>query len=875
MKRKNNILRTIAGLLILLLLLPVSTIGHPLSVEAALENEKNGNIIRSVNVSDGDIPNSSLIIGSYIIHINGLTDEVLEQAETSANEFNQPNRYYKSELAGGKWFDVTYASSITDISTAGVSVETQVVEALQFTHSVSANGEVTDLRYGLQVSPFDIKAPYCLWELEELEVLEIQYQILEEKKGKTDSDEVALSIMQNFYGKQIRTGNTDQYDNMITGLEKYKNELVSRKKPAIWVEEVQKVMVHVDALRRVEAYSNLSNNLEQLLNDISGQTEATNDVDDYVIDTGLVDAISQSIQSVEQSILEYSAQLLVAGDSAAMKARVQYSNELMNSVSASVNIAAYDSLPWYYKWYDIWIKVRATAGANYNQEACDAATQKLVNLSNASTGEVMDAKAELETLRALAAQAAQVYKEKLAAGVNEVYKTAVLQNTTQAVKEKHLLDQKAETDAARLEYQSILSATFERMGNEVAQKYIEELLNGIQDLRTCIPEDAVKIYQLETVEEHKNWLNKELIQVVMDGSDSTEMDRLNQELDELEKEKRRALDQNDLAKEKKIATEISAKKSQIDALKESLLNTIASSNSSEAQKARALAGLGQGNTASMLQKLASEIASSIRNAENSDSAKNKMEAFKAMSSLEPNAASTALAAIEEAVESAKENAGENGENDVSKQEMLEFYESAIGSTKRNLEQDGFGASEVLEIEFLLDTIESIIGGVIEEATIQEHAAMVWALARYGEDYKNNDARNLAISYATEMYSSCNPYFYQKFDDEMKEYVNLKSIGEILGYRYIFKDSHYNTSLSKGSEYYTFTNGSLEYFYTGNKSAELKEKAAYQKTVYLFADDAKSIFNVDSGYISGSDYAIVVTKQVEELANKIYDELTKK
>lgn len=869
MKKRNNILQVVAG--VLSLLLAISTLGHPQKVQASFENEKNSNVIRSVQVRDSDIPESSLIIGSYMIHINGLSDEVLEQAEASANEFNQMNRYYKSELAGGKWFDVTHASSIVDISTSGVSIETSVIENIPFTHQVSASGEVTDLRYGLVVSAFDIKAPYCLWELEELEQLEIQYQLLEEKKGKTDSDKIALASMQNFYGKKIRTENTDRYDNMISGLEKYKNELAGRKKPTIWAEEVQKVMIHVDALRRVEAYTNLSNNLDILLNDISGQTELTNNVEDYVIDNRLVDVISQSIQNVEQSILMYSAQVLTDADSATMKARLQYNNELMNAVSATAEVATYDNLPWYYKWYEIWIRVRATASVNYNQQVCDQATQKLVNLSNTSSGEVMDAQAELETLQVLAVQAAEAYKEKLAVGVSQAYKEAVLGDTSQTVIEKHLIDQKNQTDAARLEYQSILAAIFERMGNEELQKYIEKLLNDIPDLRNCVPEDAVKVYQLETVEEHKNWLGKELTTAVMNASDSSEMDQLKEKLEELEKEKRRALDQNDLVKEKELAAEISAKKKQIEVLEEKLLNTMASTNSSEAEKARALAGLGQGNTASMLQNQANEVASAIRNGDNSDTVKNKMDAFQAISSLDEQAAATALTTIEDAVDAAKNNQQE----DASKQELIELYEDAVSNTKRMLEQNNSGKKENLEIEDLLRRIETVIGGSIEEATTEEWAAMVWALARYALDYQNIDAGNLAISYAGEMYASSNPYSYLKLNNEIKEYVNLKNVGEVLGYRYIFKDAHCNATLNKGSEYYSFTNNSTEYSYIENKVGTLEGKAVNQETIYLLNNDAKTIFNVSAGYISGCDYAIIVTTQVQEQANKIYEELTQR
>ena len=69
-------------------------------VIAALESSKDSGT-RSVHVSDSSIENSTLAIGSHLIHINGMTDKLYELAQESANEFNQSKVYYKSELAGG------------------------------------------------------------------------------------------------------------------------------------------------------------------------------------------------------------------------------------------------------------------------------------------------------------------------------------------------------------------------------------------------------------------------------------------------------------------------------------------------------------------------------------------------------------------------------------------------------------------------------------------------------------------------------------------------------------------------------------------------------------------------------------------------------
>lgn len=46
------------------------------------------------------VEDATLFIGTYLIHVRGLTDELYEKAQESASDSNQMNVYYKSELAG-------------------------------------------------------------------------------------------------------------------------------------------------------------------------------------------------------------------------------------------------------------------------------------------------------------------------------------------------------------------------------------------------------------------------------------------------------------------------------------------------------------------------------------------------------------------------------------------------------------------------------------------------------------------------------------------------------------------------------------------------------------------------------------------------------
>ena len=137
-------------------------------VRAALESDKDTSV-RSVQMQDSQIENATLVIGSHLIHISALTDELYQTALESANEFNQPQMYYKSELAGGAWFEISDATSIADITTSGSPVSKSVIESLPFTHKTGSDGITIDLRTGKAVSVFDISNPYDLRTMEELE----------------------------------------------------------------------------------------------------------------------------------------------------------------------------------------------------------------------------------------------------------------------------------------------------------------------------------------------------------------------------------------------------------------------------------------------------------------------------------------------------------------------------------------------------------------------------------------------------------------------------------------------------------------------------------------------------------------------------------
>lgn len=892
--KKKRLMRLAAIVACLALVVQVL---DPISIGATVDDSGTTEVTSEyVSLTNAEIEQSSLIIGSYVINIKGITDDIYDAAVESATEFQQQNMYYKSELAGGQWYDVTSASSLSDIMTTGTSVDASVIEALKFTHKVSADGAVTDLRYGYSVSAFDVTSPYDLWDLEELDPIETQLTALQQKNSQTESDQVALSALQEFYGKSIRNSTTNKYDNIISGLESYKNGLTGRGKSSTWVEEVQKVMKHTDALRRVEAFTILSENLNELLITVSGGDgtpgyyDDDNDweeVDEYYTNSDLTSAIGEAVQNVEDSITEYSAMILTEGSTTTSRNRYQYTNDLMNSVNVTTTTTyEYDNLPWYARWYSTWIRVRATTTISCDQATADTATQKLVDMANIAGGTIVDADSELSTLASLTAGGLADYKTKLAAGISEDYQNAVISGAAESVKTKCLTDQKNDTDATRLEYQDLLEAYFDRMSNTSKQQTIEGLLNGIPELEALVPADAVQSYQLETVSDHRDWLRQQLAKAIAESEDGSEMDALQSALEDLETQKQTALDNNDLAEAKRLDAEMEAKQTDIDNLTASLLTTATSGNSSESDKAKALASLGDGNAASAITALGSEIAASIRGLDGTDSSSmsgsyendllNKMAALSALSDLNPNAANAALSDVQGALDgiasldsslldSLKESASD----------MQDSIDDALSGTSGSSGASGSSAyanGASLSSSALKNMLEDILGCSMDEASSLQLAAAVLALSQFGYDYGNNNARNLAITYASKMHQDGDSYIYDKLTASTAEYVSLRAIGAVLGYRYVFDNAHISVTLSKGREYATFVKDETEYTTTGEKTKTLKAQAAFQKTLYLKEADAYTIYRTNAGYVRGSDYAIVETTEVTTLWNQIYDQM---
>ena len=790
---------------------------------------------KTVSMSDSQIEESTLIIGSYLININGLTDQIYELATDSASNFNQNNMYYKSELAGGKWFDISDATQIADITTEGTPVDTSEIEALGFTHSVSADGTITDLRTGQTVCPFNIPDPYNLSNLPELDPIKLQYQGLQGKESKSDSDETNIDMLAVFFALDTKDDTTNQCDTRVNALYAYEQDTSGKNQPSTWVEQIDNVTASVDATRRLVVYNKLADYLTELLNKINGKTDGTTFADisidsDYSVNSELVNAIGEAQSNVQTSITSYTAKLITEGTTISSKATYSYSNDMISAVDAGSYTTA------------------------------DTATRNLVNLSNIVQSVVADSSSELDTLNAgLLTDAYNAYRTDLAAGVSSDYSTAVSEGATDGVKNSYLEEQKTSTDTARLEYQTYLSETWSRSDNAAAQSDCLSRIEGVQELRDIIPDDAARNYQLETVEDHLVWLRQELAQLIADSGDASTLSSLKQQKDELDKDRREALDDNDLEKAKELEAQMEAVQQDIDTETSNQTAILNSSTSSDADKSKALAALTDGSTAKVISTIKDEIVSAIRDSDqDADAAINDMSTLTSLASYDKDSAKAALSEIQDALNNAS-----NPDSDLAQE---------LDSMAEDLSNSIDGMSDGYSLEQLKTLLSDYFS---DSATAAEKAGALIGLSTYAEDAGDKNARNYAVSLATSLNDEDNSYIYGKYTKATDTYVSLFALKQVKSYRYVYDQAHYTVTLTKGTKYYKFTNGSKDCTTGTDITTQMSKEAGLDKngrtTLYISGDDCSVIFKGITGYyVPSSDYASIRTPEMESTITEVYN-----
>ena len=268
MKRKGALLLSLT----LALLVAVGAI--TVLVQAVWNEEE------AVHITPSEIEDSTLAIGTHLIHLSALTNELYEIASDSADESGQTEIYYKSELSAGTWFNITTASSLEDITTGGTPVLDSEIEELFFTHHTKSDGVTYDLRTGQPVNPYDIVDPYDIETFDELLPLKNQYEIIKEMQGESAAGKEKIQKIEEVLRTEVKNAVTDECDANLAALQQYYDELAANNAPADQLDAVQEVMNAVDATRRAEVFTTLEAVLNEFtqslprIEDTAGTSEA-------------------------------------------------------------------------------------------------------------------------------------------------------------------------------------------------------------------------------------------------------------------------------------------------------------------------------------------------------------------------------------------------------------------------------------------------------------------------------------------------------------------------------------------------------------------------------------------------------------------------
>lgn len=832
--------RKIKYVIVLLCVLLCIPVGGMLA-RAALESDKDTSV-RSVHVADADIEASTLVIGSHLIHIHGLSDAIYEVAVSSANEFDQSHLYYKSELANGQWFEITDATSLADITTAGTPVDRSVIEALEFTHKTDAKGVTTDLRTGQALSAYDVNSPYDMNAMEELQPIRTQYDMLTSISEKTYSDNEYIRMIQELFAQNLRFEDCVAYDGYIEALERYKADLNAREASAEWLDEVDNVMETVDAARRVLVFYRLNAMLDELtyraqgITKPEGQSEGETD-EKFTVNSEVISAIGESINLVASSLASYETKLLTEGTTVISRTRYKASNDLITYAQSD----------------------------DYGN--CDAAIARLCALLNIMNEKVVDASQELSILDGeLVPQTKENYEAALTAGADSGYVRALAEGSAASAAEAFLKDQKAEAERLRGDYEAMLTAKWMRMGNEDAQADVLGRLDELPALAERIQADDAYTYLNDSLTSHELWLRENYGRLVAEGSASTEMDDLQAKKEELETQYQDALDKNDLSEAERLRALLAALQARLDALEKAYLDILNSKNSSESDKAKAAAGLGDGTSASAMNGLADSFLDALREKDAEiERLKQLLDALKELSKLNPQAASSALDKVSDALaegggslSDADKNALKNAVTDA----QLDAGDAAKNSAGATM--SAASAKELLDA-----VLNDLFGMGYDDMNAMQKAQALIALEWYGEQTRNENIASLAASLANEQAADGSIYLYEKYTAEAGDYLSLKSAGMILGYRVIFDSVHSVETLSRGLQYYEFRNGRTAYEQTGQTTQMLGTAAGLQdRQLYIAAADAKKIFELEAEAIDRADYAVAYTADMRAVAEQI-------
>ena len=872
--------------------------------------------------ASNEIEPGVLFIGIYLINLNGLNDELYDQAKDSASSSGQDVIYYKSDLADGIWVNLDDAGGFADISETAEPVDEKTLANLYVKYYVNKDGIMKDVTDGREVNPFNVINPYDLRNLPELDQLVQQYtgsdtektitekQYLYPHKHSVDNDSIRSDVyywrtISVFLNLDLSDEETDKLDRQLDRLYEVYKSLKNQDKSEE-ADLVYSLMESVDAQRRTIVFDKLSQEYSALgeLYDIAMGSLYTSyanfktadniedDVEqpDYIIrmrnsldhdftettkkerelkedkdytdwwipivpdekikkksdsesstsddeeeeeeeeverdafsqDQTITGAIEACIESCQDSYSEYSAKALKDAESVMAHAIYEYS-----------------------------IKVIETATPDGLSE--DATTLK--HLYNIKDGTIKEGKAELEILDTiLEPHALAAYNTGSKDGPSGEYNAAKAGKKSAAVLDNYLDTQKNKLETKRSDLQFVISARHERMQSSPAYEDTIKKIDEADAMKKAVPETDFRAKARQSVEDYIIWLQEELKRI-KDGDKSlgSHLEELQDKKEDLQKEYKAALDDEDLALAADLAAEIQAVDNDIQDELDLIAKKIENAESA-GEIADLMAGLGN-SLDGLINNLLNDAKEKI-SAGDLDGLDNIIDALSGVG------ATDALNDLKDALE---EDGGASATlmNDLDNA-IEDSLTNGMNATEEEEEKEDASSLSKEKLRAALIDFFGPESGWTEET----YAAVITALSRI---QASSAASDLAKEYLDKALALKNRYLYQKYKRNARvEYVSLIPISDLTEYRYVYDGNKHEAILYKDltTIAYEFEVGKTDAL-KGEQTLTLSTAGllANGDIFYLSEEDTLEEFKCQAQYVVGREYAVCVTSKVDDRANE--------
>lgn len=573
-------------------------------------------------------------------------------------------------------------------------------------------------------------------------------------------------------------------------------------------------------------------------------------LESFTLNTDLLTAIGEAVGNVQESYIDATSNMLEEGMTVLSNVEYELSMRLVDSAAAE------------------------------NFAGCDEAVTQLIYLDRINNSTIREEDKERDFIETeLFPRAENAYRASLSEGIGELYQ--MLPSTAAATRANVLRQQKNETEIVRNELQFIIQAYTSRMAVETAMEHISQRIEDCDGFRNGIRSDAFGEYAQSSVDAHLDWLRQTLTSL-QDSLGGRTMDHLMEQKENLQTERMTALDKNQLSVAKKLDAQIAAVDQEMEDLEDSLNAILQSDNTSESEKARAAAQLGERNASAALRAMRQNALDDLRDG-NLEGVENIIDGIGALAATQPEGALGALkdiyqelsnqeltgaganaGAVRDLASRVEEVAAEqmnNFANDFSKADIAQLIQGF-------LMENGGGAE--LPVEGLLDslTLESIM----QELTDGQMTAVLAGLEMYAEQTGADAAKQAVLNYSKTALGNENMYVFQRLSAEPEiEFAPTDKIALICRYRYIFNDSQKAVTLQQGSQYYKFRAFDM-IAEKGGTIEDMTRPAGFQGIIYIPWDAAEKYFGLEVMYLQGSSCGVLLTAEMKAEAVAFLDYL---